>query len=360
MQRQFLEASAAGSATEVVRRLCGVQAQLASAADLAVGVRLAQPVPAPTAGPLRARSLIRTWAMRGTLHLLPADAAGAYLSLIAAVRSWERPSWQRTFASATQLEALAEAARELLDGRLVSRDELIAEVVRRTADAGLGEQLRSSWSAVLKPLAWQGLLCQGPASGGRVTFTSPRTWAAGWGGIPPPEEAARVVIPAYLAVYGPGTMDAFDAWLTRGLSGRRALRGWFAAVEDLLVRVEVEGVRALAREEDVDEIARTRPSRTLRLLPAFDQYVLGPGTGDARVIPPAHRAAVSRAAGWIAPVVLAGGRVVGTWEIRDDRTLQIALFDGRPDAIGALDAEVDRLGRVLGKTLVPSLRVGGR
>ena len=41
--------------------------------------------------------LIKTWAMRGTLHVLTPEEAGAFLSMLAAGRSWERPSWQRYF-----------------------------------------------------------------------------------------------------------------------------------------------------------------------------------------------------------------------------------------------------------------------
>ena len=54
--------------------------------------------------------------MRGTLHLLTPEDAGAFLSLIAAGRSWERPSWQRYFGvTAKSMDLLREVAREALD-----------------------------------------------------------------------------------------------------------------------------------------------------------------------------------------------------------------------------------------------------
>jgi hypothetical protein len=150
-------------------------------------------------------------------------------------------------------------------------------------------------------------------------------------------------------------MEAYDAWLTRGSSARGSLRAWFAAAGDLLAPVDIEGVQALARIEDVDEMARTRPSDTVRLLPAFDQYVLGPGTGDSHVIAPARRAKVSRAAGWIAPVVVAGGRVVGTWEARDS-ALEVALFSEAVRLPAApLEAEAARIGSLMGKALTLSV-----
>jgi len=222
--------------------------------------------------------------------------------------------------------------------------------VQRTHDAALAEHLKSGWSAVLKPLAWQGHLCNGPADGNRVTFTCPDSWIPDWPGIPEPEQAARVAIPGYLGVYGPASMEAFDQWLSRGATKRATLRGWFADLAAELVTVDVAGRQAFARAVDVDEIASTRPTDVVRLLPAFDQYVLSPGTGDPAIIPAARRAQVSKAAGWISPVVVAGGRVAGTWEL-DDSTVQVKLFGAGEVADDPLTAEVDRIGGILGRPL---------
>jgi hypothetical protein len=71
----------------VVRRLCGVQAQVASAAALAVAVRQAKPHTTALSRAVSRRSLVRTWAMRGTLHVLAADEAASYLSLLASART---------------------------------------------------------------------------------------------------------------------------------------------------------------------------------------------------------------------------------------------------------------------------------
>jgi len=279
LRRQYLEAPA-GSAIDVVRRLCGVQAQVASAAELAVGVRLPPRSPGAVARAIEERALIKTWAMRGTLHLLPADMAGAYLALIGSLKTWESPSWQKAFISAPQIEMLAEIAGEVLEGRTLSRDDLVAEVQARSHDARLAEHLRSGWAAVLKPLAWRGLLCQGPAEGNRVTFTSPRTWSPAWGGIPDQDEAARIAIPAYLGAYGPASMNAFDAWLTRGASSKRSLREWFTAAGDLLTAVEVDGERAFARSEDLEDMMGNDRKRNRSPAPGFRP--VPPGTGDRR------------------------------------------------------------------------------
>jgi hypothetical protein len=101
----------------------------------------------------------------------------------------------------------------------------------------------------------------------------------------------------------------------------------------------------------VDALAAARPSKTVRLLPGFDQWVLGPGTADGHVTPAARRAAVSKQSGWIAPVVVAGGVVAGTWDL-DGADLRVAWFAeaGRPPR-KALDEEVARLATTLGRGL---------
>ena len=345
MRRHLLDPVGQVGALDVVRRLCGAQAQVPAAAALAIGVRQARPVPGAVDRALADGLLMRTWAMRGTLHLLTPDEAGAYLALMAAGRSWEKGSWVKAFGVAPdEMAELTEAVAEALGDRALTREELVAELGTRLGRPDLEAELRSGWGAVLKPVAWQGVLCHGPASGNRVTFARPDRLLPGWAGLPEPEDAARAVIPAYLRAYGPATIERFDAWLTRGTSRKGLLRSWFAAVGDDLVTVDVEGTSAYLLAEDVDELAGTAPTAAVRLLPAFDQYVLGPGTTATEVLAPERRAEVSRAGGWISPVVVAAGRVVGVWD-RDGREVAVRLFDdadGGPPA-DALDAAVRRM-----------------
>jgi hypothetical protein len=122
--------------------------------------------------------------------------------------------------------------------------------------------------------------------------------------------------------------------------------------------VEVDGERAFARSEDVEDMLGTTASGTVRLLPAFDQYVLGPGTSDSHVIPPAHRPDVNRTAGWIAPVLVVGGRVAGTYEIRES-TLEITVFEDSPPLPAALlETETARISNLMGKRLTLAVRPG--
>ncbi|MHB8960021.1 MAG: winged helix DNA-binding domain-containing protein [Candidatus Limnocylindrales bacterium] len=345
LRRQFLVEPAAHP-LDVVRALAGIQAQVPSAAEAAVAIRVAAaPEPRLVDDLLAGGRAIRTWAMRGTLHVLSADEAPAYLALMAATRSWERPAWQRAFITAVQLASLRSIVAEALADGPKSREQLVAAVEAASGDTGLVEQMRSGWGTVLKPLAWLGELCNAPEGGSRVVFSRPADLLPGWPGLLEPEEAARVVLPRFLAAHGPASEADFLGWLSRGATRSADARRWVAALGGEIVRVEVGDGTALALARDLDELAGSRPTDLVRLLPAFDPYVLGAGTGNPWIIAPARRGAVSRAGGWISPVVLAGGHVAGIWS-QDDGALAAELFSEQADTVDreALAAECRRLG----------------
>jgi Winged helix DNA-binding domain len=105
----------------------------------------------------------------------------------------------------------------------------------------------------------------------------------------------------------------------------------------------------------VDDIAAAKPFDDVRLLPAFDQFVLGPGTKDVQIIAAKRRAQISKTAGWISPVVVWRGRVAGTWEAKDE-TLEVVCFkeSGKPPK-KQIEAEAARIESYTGNKL--SLRI---
>jgi hypothetical protein len=352
MRRHFLDPVVDKSVAAVVRRLCGVQSQVASYAELCVRVRRTNSNAGEVARALSEGRLIKTWAMRGTLHLLTPEDAGTFLSLIAAGRSWERPSWQSYFGvTPRQLDDLRAVVRDTLGGRALTRGELIEAVIARRGYRHLGDALRSGWGTLLKPYAWQGDLCFGPSQGNRVTFTTPESASSRWAGVPEPDEAAPRAIASYLRAYGPADANAFSFWIGSGRIGKRRVRTWFEALGSHLAEVEVGGERAYVLPEDLDELRSTKPTRAVRLLPGFDQFVLGPGTGDGHVVPVHRRRAVSKQSGWIAPVVLAGGVVRGTWGLAGDRVVVDWFKEAGAIPRSALQAEVKRLSGILARDL---------
>jgi hypothetical protein len=347
MHQQFLDRSKSQTAEAIVRRLCGIQSQVKSNAELAVAVRSPAPKKDAVQRAVASKKLMRTWAMRGTLHTLSPQDAPAYLALLAAARTWEKGSWQRSFLNSAQMAKLGDVVQAELDGAVLTREELVAAVERRTGDPAISTAVQSGWSAVLKPLAWQGYLCNGNGDDGRVTFTNPATYLPDWPGLPDPDTAARTAIPAYLRAYGPAEPDAFNRWLARGALRKTDVRRWFADLGDALTEVHVEGEQLWIRTADADSLASAEPTDMIRLLPGFDQYVMGVGTDDTHTIPAEHRNDVSKTSGWIAPVVVDAGRVVGVWD-SDDASASVTLFpEARKISQDALRAELGHLTTLL-------------
>jgi hypothetical protein len=288
--------------------------------------------------------------MRGTLHLLTPDDAGAYLSLITAARPWGKPAWSNWFGLTPDvISRMTVAAFDALADGPLTREELIAAL---TAEPGLdhvGTPLRESWGTAFKPLAWQGVLAFGPMRDGRPTFVRPDLASSGWSGLPEADEAAPRAIGAYLAAYGPATPAHFYRWM--GRLPKRLVNTWWRAAADRLASVELDGEEAFVRTEDLDELMEARPSTEVRLLGGFDQWVLGPSTDDPHIIPIGRRSAVSRQSGWISPVVLRGGVVAGTWK-RGSHTIEVDWFaEAGPPPHGALRREVSRVGKLVNREL---------
>ncbi|GAB2668121.1 winged helix DNA-binding domain-containing protein [Nocardia goodfellowii] len=348
LARQYVSEPTAAPVPALVERLCGVQTQVGSAAETAVALRRAHPESGALTRALGQGALVKTWAMRGTLHALAPASAAAFLPLMAATRIWEKPSWQKTFgATPAEVEALTEAVSGILADRPLTREELVAALLADRAFHKLGEELKSGWGALLKPLAWQGALCHGAAQGNRITFTTPAQVIPGWQGLPEPDEAAPAAVVAYLGAYGPATPDTFDAWLSRNNNRKPTVRRWFSELGDALTEVDVEGTKAYIRAEHADELAAAKPGHSVHLLGAFDQYILGPGTKDTELLPAAYRSEVSKKAGWIAPIVVVDGRIGGTWEI-DGGDLVVSLFGGVTVPVRKLEPAAGRVAAALG------------
>lgn len=195
----------------------------------------------------------------------------------------------------------------------------------------------------------------GPSRNGRPTFQlldgNPR-----WAGIPDLEAAGPRAIEAYFRAYGPATHRHVQYWLGEGLSaGRNRIEGWLAGFGDRLAEVDIDGEIAYVVDKDLDELAATPPSAAVRLLPAYDQWVLGPGTSDVHVVPPARRALVSRQAN----LVTQGGVVSGTWSLKKDLVLIEWFGEAGSPPSRALDEEAGRLAAFLDRPVQSTIRILG-
>ena len=93
----------------------------------------------------------------------------------------------------------------------------------------------------------------------------------------------------------------------------------------------------------------------MRLLPAFDHYVVAAPRDRDAVLPASVRGRVYRPQGWLSPVVLLDGRMVGVWrhELEAGRLrVEVEAFAGLPaGARSGVEAEAERLAAHLGHGL---------
>ena len=303
---------------EVVAGIAGLHAQVMSSAELTLAARVEDlDADAVRRALWEERSLVKTWAMRGTLHLLPAAEFPMWQAARSSRRWWETGAWQRGFGvTVGELERLNDAVAQALDGQLLTREELAGRVGQLTGSKELGDKLRESWGSLLKPAAALGLICFAPSQGQQVRFTRPDTWLGGWTSHDP-EEAMDQVTRRFLAASGPVTREDFARWwgIPSPAQGRKLLE----RLGDEVARVEVEGMAAYALAADLPGLAkaggrgRAAGSRTVRLLPAFDQYVVTATRHAERLMPGPFKARVYRPQGWLSPVLLVGGRMEGVW-----------------------------------------------
>jgi hypothetical protein len=133
-----------------------------------------------------------------------------------------------------------------------------------------------------------------------------------------------------------------------------------AALGEEAVEVEIEGQRAWVLAKDIPDIAAIKWRNIARLLPAFDPWVIGASRSNAALLDTAQRPRVYRPQGWIAPVVLVNGKIVGVWKhtLKGRRLLvTIDPFDNLPAwASDQLEAEARRLAAFLGGQLELSVQ----
>lgn len=347
--RHYLTGSGAASVEQVVERLVAVAATPTGSGDPELSIRLRLNADARNgcvAQALADSRLIKTFTFRGATQLMTPAQAAVHLSVRCAGRQWELASWRSHYRlEPDDWPGLRAVVRERAAAGPVTWSDLAAAVSAVPGFAHLEAEFTGQNWTLLKPFMWQGDLCFGPTLAGAVTFQQPALNPL-WPGVIPLDEAGPQAVLAYLDGYGPAALERLQYWLGEGLSGgRRRIDDWLRQVRPQLAEVEVGGRVRYLPAVLLEEVLDARADESVVLLPGYDQWVLGPGTADESVVPRGLRPAVTKGAN----LVLAGGRVVGTWRRAKDM-LEVG-WSGGSVPTDALDAAAGRLGRLVGEAL---------
>ncbi len=283
-----------GQLADVVGDVCGVQAQVAAMARIALWARI-RPLTIDDVqrALVQRRTIVKTWSLRGALHLHPSKELLLVLAGLMPTRLAHHQRWIRGLGLKEE-ETTTLVLKALEDGPL-TRNQLAEFLAKRLAakweewtDGGWGRKTEGSslsWHLV-RPAVVRGLVCFGPNAG-----------------------------PA----------DAHDLRMWSGIH-MRPIRATMERLGDELVEVDRDGRRGFLLAKDLSDLGRERGDHeTVRLLPSFDPFLLGHDE-RSHLVDPVHYARVYKAAGWLAPVVLVDGRVAGTWSYeRAARKLEVEV-----------------------------------
>jgi hypothetical protein len=342
---------------DVVREHVGIQAQVMSLAELQLNARVDGLRRDDVRDALWSRrTLVKTWAMRGTLHLIAADDLAAFVAASPTRDVATTGAWLKYFGvTQKELDTIFRTVDATLDGEARTRAELIEAVAAATRRSDLAAKLQSGWGSFLKPSARRGKLVFGPDRGRNVTFLDPEPWLGRsvrpkGRHKPDPQEALGRLVARFLHLFPGADLAGVARWWGSRYTMRKAID---AAGLDL-IDIDIEGRSGLALRADAAVLAATAPFEGTRLLPGFDAYVNDLPRLVAALLPVERHADVHRTAGWVSPVVVVDGRIMGTWELTNGSRggIHVRPFGRwRGGARMELTAEVDRIAAFLDRPL---------
>jgi len=297
-----------------VRAVFGVQAQDRAAALLAVRARTAPGTGAETvAAALSASALVRTWAMRGTLHLLAADDLPTALAIFGPLHlaRGRRRLTELGLPPAAAERSTEEAAAIVREHGPLDRHELAA----RLRDRGV-------------PVAEKGqapihVVARAAHAGVLIEVADGRYGPLDLGPLPDRDDALRELARRYADGHAPAGPEDFARW--SGLPTADVRTAW----------------------QDAPSPDAAEPGG-VRLLPAFDEWLLG-WASRSFALSDEHAKRAASGGGIIRPVAIADGRVFATWRLdRKRRRIELDPFGRVTKAMRAgVEDEVEAISAFL-------------
>jgi|SRR3954447_7791114 hypothetical protein len=324
----------ATSPADAVGRLLAVQGQDYPGALLSVALRTSGAKRGDVEAALDAGEIVRSWPMRSTLHLVPAEDLG-WLMALCGPRVLAGAAKRR--ATLGLDEADAERARELAVEALSGGGRLgRSALLQRLADGGVDTSGQRGYH-LLWYAAQTGTVVLGPTAGGggeqQFVLTdewirSPRRLAG--------DEALHELALRFFTGHGPAAVADLARWSGLTLT---AVRTGLASARDRLVSLDVDGVEHWLDPSTADLLAEHRAeAEGLFLLPGFDEFVLGYADRSCAVPPEFAERIVPGGNGMFRATVVVGGRVVGTWRRTGSgarRRITAEPFTEFPDGVAA-------------------------
>lgn len=342
LQNQAITGTRFTTPGEVVAWLGAVQAQDYLGSLWAIGLRMQQSTEAAIEEAIAARTIVRTWPMRGTLHFVAAVDARWMLTLLTPrVIARSAGRFRQLGLSDADIDRSREVCIAVLQGgRQLTRNALY----QKLEAAGISTAGQRGVH-IIGRLAHEGLLCFGNREGKQHTFALLDEW------IPPArqmerDEALAELTRRYFAGHGPATAQDFMWW--SGLTAAEVNEG-LALVKQQLAQEKIGGkIYWFSPDAPIAETG----SSEVHLLPGFDEYLVGYkyrsavlGTHDWQLVNPGNN-------GMLSPTIIVDGQVAGTWKRTFKNRAAVITplpFTGlSAEEAEALEQAAQRYGRFLG------------
>ncbi len=320
----------------ICRDICGVQAQVMSAAHLQLWARNHSITRREIEDALwKKRTLIKSSFMRQTLHLIPADEFPLYIAALRSTRVADAFRVMSRFGiTREEADDLTELIMQALASGPLKRADITA-AVRPKVSKRVRAWMEKVFTIVRLPIA-EGLICYGSGEGNQVKLIRLDHWMNDrWmkkqGRIAEPD-AQAALLRKYLLAYGPATLQDFSKWSGIRMAQVKPLG---ELIREDVVEVQIENSKRLLLKKDRAVLKKSAASDSVRLLPAFDPFLLAHAEKDD-LIARAHYKWVYRSQWWISAVVLVNGKIAGTWKhtLRGDRVVvSVEAFEKFPRTV---------------------------
>jgi len=322
---------------KVVDHICGLHAQVPTTPYLSLWNRVEDFEDILLDEALyKAKSLVKTWVMRGTLHVIPSADLPVYNRALRRMwfehhgRFMRAPDWPSID---ERSNVIYPRILEALSQKPLKRKDLNDKVRSLLKDDSKPyERLFSGWGGILKETAYEGLTVHAQPCERESCFARLDKW------LPhidldkiSEEEAHERLLMKYLHGYGPATQQDFCLW--SGIMANDAKKA-IEKASSTITQVKVEGNKArfLFSKKDVDLLDSVNLDEKAPpcLLPKYDSLLLG-HKYRTRIIQEEHKKRVFKPkVGDIAATVLINGRIVGTWRHKKSKralTIMITPFE---------------------------------
>lgn len=313
-RQHLLEPAPKADLVRVASDICCVHAQVQASAELMLGLRVEGITRRDVRDALWSdRSLVKTIALRGTIHLVPAADVSSWIAGNRLDAAAHDRRLRQQGVDLANVERVLAAIDEVVGPVPISRADLEMELEARVGPWAVATNAGwvgsyKNWAMALGRAAAMGLVCYGPDQRGRSTFVRVSEWVK-WTDVDP-LDAATFVLRRFLHTYGPSTQPEFARWFTLNPA---LVKDVFARLRDELAEVDVEGSKRWFLQSDLDADAGAAPD-AVQLLPHYDVYVVGSHPREQLVEPGSAVAAASPGTAAPLAVLVVGGRVAGVWQ----------------------------------------------